>query len=249
MGASLLQRSSQTSATTAANGDPRPLSLRLAAPVEVIGIFAACQLFLWKYSQVYRRGWLLILLFLLASLLLRRPSAAKLGISFCHGWGALRWMVPGVVLPVAPLLIYGAREGRIGLLRPDLLAVMQFLTYLGWCALQQFALQSYLHNRLLDAVPNRHLTSAMTAVMFGSLHLPNPVLTVATLAGGVLLGEIFTRHRNIWVLALGQALVSTVILVSLPDAWHHRLRVGPGYDWWEVPRPHQLPGFRFRVPG
>jgi len=49
------------------------------------------------------------------------------------------------------------------------------------------------------------------------------------------MAEIFARYRNIWVLALGQALVSTVIFVALPDAWHHRLRVGPGYWWWEVP--------------
>lgn len=207
-----------------------------AAALEVVAVLAAAQLFLWHYSRTHRRGWLPILAWMLISMVVRRETPEKAGLAFRQGWDAMRWLVPGMLLPAVPLLLYGARQGRVGLLAPDAPALAQFGGYLVWCVLQQFALQSYLHNRLLEAVPNRHSSSAIIALGFSSLHLPNPVLTIATLAGGFVMAEIFARYRNIWVLALGQALVSTVIFVSLPDAWHHRLRVGPGYWWWEVPR-------------
>lgn len=228
-------------AQTALSGEPgtgviaRLTASHLAAALEVLAVFAACQAFLWKYSPRYPRGWLVILLFLVISLAVRRPRPGKLGLTVDHGWEAMRWMLPGVFLPTAVLLLYGARTGQVGLLLPDWLALAQFFHYLCWCVLQQFALQSYLHTRLLDAVPNPHFTSAMIGLIFGSMHLPNPVLTIATVAGGFIMGEIFARYRNLWVLAIGQALVSTAIFVSLPDAWHHRLRVGPGYYWWEIP--------------
>ncbi len=224
----------------------RPLVFRAAAALEALAVFAACQLFLWRFSQRYRRGWLLILAFILGSVLLRRQSAEKLGLTLRHMRGAARWMAPALLLTAGPLLLFGALHGRVGLLLPDAEALAQFAGYVGWCAMQQFALQSYMHNRLLDAAgappdasPNGrrpHWTPLALGVIFGSLHLPNPVLTVATLAGGAVMGEVFLRHRNIWILALGQALISTAIFVALPDAWHHRLRVGPGYGWWEVRR-------------
>lgn len=225
---------------------PRPLTPRAVAAVEVLAVFAACQLFLWRFSQRYRRGWVLILALMLASMLVRRDSLEKLGLTLRHAAGAARWMAVGLLLGAAPLLVFGARHGRIGLLLPDAQALVQFLAYFGWCALQQFALQSYLHNRLLDAAgPNANpagsglrprWTSLALGLIFASLHLPNPVLTIATLLGGVAMGEVFVRYRNIWILALGQALIGTAILVALPDAWHHRLRVGPGYHWWELRR-------------
>jgi hypothetical protein len=215
---------------------------RRAAALEVVGVFAATQLYLWNLHRGYRYGWLLILAFIIFSMVKRRETPERAGLSFRQGWGAVRWMAPGVLLPAFPLLLYGAHHGRIELLAPDWMALAQFAGYLMWCVLQQFALQSYMHNRLLDISSNPHFTSATIALIFGSLHLPNPVLTIATLCGGLVMGEIFARHRNIWVLAVGQALVSTVIFVSLPDAWHHRLRVGPGYWWWEIHGLHGLHG-------
>ncbi len=219
---------------------------RALAAVEVLAVFAACHLFLWRFSHRYRYGWLLILAWMLVSIVARGDSLEKLGLTLRHVPGAARWMAAGLLLGAVPLLVLGARQGRIGLLLPDALALAQFLAYFGWCALQQFALQSYVHNRLLDAAgasaepppkgARLRWTSLALGLIFGSLHLPNPVLTIATLAGGVVMGEVFVRYRNIWVLALGQALIGTTLLVALPDAWHHRLRVGPGFHWWELRR-------------
>jgi hypothetical protein len=225
----------------AATGTARPARLptprndsrfRLAAAAEALAVFAICQLYLWRLSQTHRRSWPLILILMLFSICWRRETPARLGLLITRGLGAARWVAAGVLFGAAPVLIWGWRLGQVSLMRPDSWAVTQFTSYLCWCVLQQFALQSYMHNRLMDAVPNRHFTSVAVGVIFASLHLPNPVLTIATLPGGVAMGEVFARHRNIWLLALGQAIVATALLVAFPDTWHHRLRVGPGFDRW-----------------
>jgi hypothetical protein len=67
------------------------------------------------------------------------------------------------------------------------------------------------YSQVRDAVPGWRGISLVVGVMFGSLHLPNPVLAIATFVGGIAMAEIFARYRNIWILALGQALASTLI--------------------------------------
>jgi hypothetical protein len=206
---------------------------RWIAAAEVVGVFAACNIFLWAYSQQYRAAMWLLVLFMLGSVLLRRESAERLGLSFRHTRGATRWLVPGVAFAAVPLFAFGAAEGRIGLLLlPDRLLLLQFTGYFAWCVLQQFALQSYMHNRLLTAVGNSRRTPLLIGLIFGALHLPNPVLTVVCLVGGTVMGAVFLRHRSIWILALGQALIGMMLFSSLPEDLHGRMRVGPGYHTW-----------------
>ncbi len=206
---------------------------RLLAAAEALLVFGACQLYLWRYYREYRRGWLLILAFIIGSMVVRRESAEKLGLSFRHAAaGAARWTAIATGAAAIPLMLYGYYTGRLDVMLPDAHALLQFTAYFVWCLLQQFALQSYIHNRVRDAAPGWRGISLVVGVMFGSLHLPNPVLTIATFVGGIATAGIFARYRNIWILALGQALASTLIFVALPDTWHHRLRVGPGYYFW-----------------
>lgn len=206
--------------------------LRLVAVLEAVAVFAACQALVWR--PAYRHLWLLLLAWLLFSAWLRNESPQDLGIGWKGARASLPWAAAGVAAAGIPILAWGALHGRVGILLPDGLALLQFAGYAWWCVMQQFALQSFMHQRLLDAVNRPHFTSIVIGVMFGSLHLPNPVLTIATLFGGWAMGEVFARNRNIWVLALAQAIVSTCIVVALPDSMHHRLRVGPGYFFWHL---------------
>ena len=47
--------------------------------------------------------------------------------------------------------------------------------------------------------------------------------------GGTAMAAMFGRHRNILPLAVGQALLGSLLWWSFPLAWHHMLRVGPAY--------------------
>jgi hypothetical protein len=40
---------------------------------------------------------------------------------------------------------------------------------------------------------------------------------------------LFGRNRNIIPLAVAQALIGSLAFWAFPVAWHHHLRVGPGY--------------------
>jgi membrane protease YdiL (CAAX protease family) len=108
-------------------------------------------------------------------------------------------------------------------------ALAAFAFYGAWCVVQQYLMESYFHCRLLSLSNNRHLTSAIVALMFGAGHLPNPILTVVTTVGGFALAEIFARHRNIFPLALAQTVGGFVVAVLSPASLIHNMRVGPGY--------------------
>jgi hypothetical protein len=63
------------------------------------------------------------------------------------------------------------------------------------------------------------------------------VLLPLTLIGGSAMAWMFGKQRNIIPLAIGQAILGSIIFWAFPLAWHHHLRVGPGYysSWLPVP--------------
>ena len=140
-----------------------------------------------------------------------------------------------VVLPIAltlfvPAVLYGVTHRDLLIIPPPGLRVLPaFALYGLWCVFQQYLMQSYFHNRLMEISSNHHLTSSIVALMFGAAHLPNPILTVATTLGGFMFAEIFARHRNIFPLALAQTVGGFLIAVLSPPGLIHNMRVGPGY--------------------
>jgi membrane protease YdiL (CAAX protease family) len=95
--------------------------------------------------------------------------------------------------------------------------------------LQQVALNSLLHNRMLSIVRNEWLAAALTGAIFAACHWPNPVLVPLTFVAGTAMAWMFGRVRNIIPLAFGQTLLGMLVGWAFPMAWHHHLRVGPGY--------------------
>ncbi len=103
-------------------------------------------------------------------------------------------------------------------------------SYLAFCVLQQVALNSLVMNRLLRAFDGRVRPAALVAgLVFSALHWPNPVLVPVTFVGGVAMAWLFGKERNIVPLAVGQAVLGSLIWWAFPLAWHHSMRVGPGY--------------------
>jgi membrane protease YdiL (CAAX protease family) len=108
-------------------------------------------------------------------------------------------------------------------------AAASLLGYGAWCAFQQYLAQSYFNNRLMEVVRNRHLSSLLVGIIFGSAHIPNLILMVATTVAGFVFAEVFARHRNIWPIALAQAVGGLLIAAVAPASLIHNMRVGPGY--------------------
>ena len=100
--------------------------------------------------------------------------------------------------------------------------------YALWALMQQFALQSFFYLRMESLLGSRRAVGA-AALLFSTVHLPSPVLTVGTLLGGLFFCEMFRRYRNIVPLGLVHALLGLTIAASFSDTILHRMRVGIGY--------------------
>jgi membrane protease YdiL (CAAX protease family) len=105
----------------------------------------------------------------------------------------------------------------------------KFGSYLAFCLLQQVGLNSFLTNRLLAAFEKPVPAALLAGTLFAALHWPNPVLVPLTLVGGMAMAWLFATERNILPLTLGQAILGALVWWAFPLAWHHSLRVGPGY--------------------
>lgn len=98
-----------------------------------------------------------------------------------------------------------------------------------WGPLQQYALQGFI-NRRAQVVWGRGWRSIfVVALVFALLHLPNPWLTFATFAGGLLWAYVYQRAPNLLALGLSHALMTWVLISSVPPAALHNLRVGFKY--------------------
>lgn len=84
-------------------------------------------------------------------------------------------------------------------------------------------------DRLLRMVRSEAISLALAGTLFAAAHLPNLVLTAATLVWGIVSCTLFRRYRNLWALGLAQGLLGLCFAICVPDALHHHLRVGLGY--------------------
>lgn len=98
-----------------------------------------------------------------------------------------------------------------------------------WALFQQYALNGFVNRRAQLALGRGLKSIALVAVIFGLLHLPNPLLTMVTIIGGLILAAVYQRQPNLFALALSHTLVSlTLALVTPPDLFNS-LRVGLKY--------------------
>jgi len=196
---------------------------------EILLVYAGILYYIWRWQFTYPRAWMTLAAAVLLSHFAHRDTFRSLGLART----GLR-PTAGIVLPLAlalyiPLVVYGFAHRSLVFLRPNSRALMSLLGYTVWCLVQQYLTQSYFHNRLMSVVSNRHVSSLVVGFMFGSAHLPNPILMVATTLGGFIFAEIFALHRNIWPLALAQAVGGFLLAAISPASLIHNMRVGPGY--------------------
>jgi membrane protease YdiL (CAAX protease family) len=100
--------------------------------------------------------------------------------------------------------------------------------YVLWALEQEFILQSFFYLRMETLLGGRKAVF-ITALLFSSVHIPSPILTLATLIGGVFFCEMFRRFRNILQLGLVHAAMGLTVAASFSDSLLHNMRVGIGY--------------------
>ena len=97
-----------------------------------------------------------------------------------------------------------------------------------WSFGQQYLLQAFAYTRLREVIASTRAAAFAAATVFALFHLPNPLLSMATLIMGWISCRLFQRHPNLVTLACSHALLSLTLAHTLPAEWMHGLRVGPG---------------------
>ncbi|MGC1106400.1 MAG: CPBP family intramembrane glutamic endopeptidase [Candidatus Acidiferrales bacterium] len=204
-------------------------TLRILSLIDVIGIPICVLLFIWKLEFTAREAWLIFPIWIAASFLLHRDTPKMLGWRADNLWAATQWALVALAIMAGLLIVTGLVLGQPRHIPANLRSPARFWSYFAFCLLQQVALNSLLNNRLLSLLRRDWLAAIVTGIIFAACHWPNPVLVPLTFAGGAVFAWLFARHRNILPLAVMQAILGSIAWWTFPVAWHHDLRVGPGY--------------------
>jgi membrane protease YdiL (CAAX protease family) len=146
------------------------------------------------------------------------------------GWRGLvpsLWILPASLALAAVSILVAAKIGTLhSLYKADFRHVAGYLL---WTTYQQFLLQDYFMPRALRLLSSEAAAVGVTAVLFALAHMPNLVLTAATLVWGAVSCMLFRRYGNLYALGLAQCLLGLCFAVCIPDTLNHHLRVGLGY--------------------
>ncbi len=206
----------------------RPWNLRSRPAFELATGYALILLVIWT-PQPFQRGffWLAFAWIVGATIVSRRRDD-ELGFDLRRVRSSL-WIVAAVF--VVCLVAVGTAEA-LHLLHPlfgPKPLGMHVWGYLVWALLQQFILQDYFLVRLLHITGSGTQSVVLAGVLFAIAHLPNPVLTVATLVWGVVACYIFLRYRSLYALALAHWMLGLCVAVITPNDVNRHMRVGLGY--------------------
>ena len=212
-------------------------SLRTLAEL-TIG-FAAILIVLWLPTREQLIFGPIALLAPLILVLRQKPTLSDLGLHW-RGSVSSFWILPAAAVAATAGILMARAAGTFHeLYKPDLAHVGGYVL---WTIYQQFLLQDYFMPRL-TRVLNTDAAIAFAAVLFAMAHLPNVVLTVATLVWGAVSCALFRRCRSVVVLGITQGLLGLCFAVCVPDAYLHHMRVGLGYWHYHPPVAGHYAGY------
>jgi hypothetical protein len=209
----------------------------LAQKIRDLSILAGCYLLLeaalWSppgRQLIYGFAALLAMVFFTFA---RQMPLEKIGVDH-RAWIRGGWVILGAIAAAALLLAIAASAGTLQPLASSHSAWARSLLYAIWGLEQEFMLQCFLFLGLMRVFGSRAAVP-IAASLFAISHLPNPLLTVATLFVGLALTAAFARYRNLYVVSIAHVILGLAFATSVPEVLHHHMRVGWGYSRY-VPR-------------
>jgi hypothetical protein len=197
--------------------------------VEALAFCALVGWYIWQLQELLRNSWIVFPIWLAVSFVFHGDTPKTLGWRADNLWPSTKRAAMVFVPCIFALAAVGIFLGALHRPASHLLVPKHFFGYLSFCLVQQVALSSYATNRVFAATGSEVRTALIAGVIFGALHWPNPVLIPLTWIGGTAMALVFLRERNILPLTLFQSILGTLVWWAFPLAWHHAMRVGPGF--------------------
>ena len=204
-------------------------SSRLAPLLEAFAFTAYVAWYIWQLQAALWYSWMVFALWLVVSFLLNKDTPQSLGWRADNLWNATKRSAMVFLPCILVILVVGLFLGGSQRLIHPLLVPKHFFSYMAFCLIQQVGLNSLVTNRLLAAMKSPLRVSLVAGTLFALLHWPNPVLVPVTWIGGILMSWLFAKERNILPLTFWQGILGTLVWWAFPAAWHHAMRVGPGF--------------------
>jgi membrane protease YdiL (CAAX protease family) len=171
------------------------------------------------------------LAFMILSHRIRSESLKDIGWRLDTFFAAAKLLLLPTVVPTIVLLAIGWYASSINFFRWDGGSSIFGAPALGicWGLLQQYALQGFVNRRAQVAWGRGWLSITIVALFFAALHFPNPLLSLATFAGGLLWAWVYQHAPNLLALGLSHGLMTWVLISTVPPAALQNLRVGFKY--------------------
>ncbi|MCA1594223.1 MAG: hypothetical protein LC754_16675 [Acidobacteria bacterium] len=211
---------------------------RVLAAWEIVSVVSSVLIAEWAVSSLAGGNKLigavpvsLALVLMVLSHRLRGESAREIGWRLDNFPRAARLLAVPTVVPVAVLIAFGWYASSVNFGRWGGGHLVFGLLPFGvlWGLLQQYVLQGFV-NRRAQLIWGRGWSSVVAvALVFAALHLPNPWLALATFAAGLVWATVYQRAPNLFALGLSHALMTWVLISTVPPAALHSLRVGFNY--------------------
>ena len=183
---------------------------------------------LWSSRLAFRNKWAFVAaITVFVFVLVDRPSLQRMGLALPTSFGAS--LVLAVSFATAVFLVFMVRwaGGQIPA-NPTWPSLHLTWQYLAWALIQEFMLQAFFFTRC-EELFGSSAAVWVAATLFASAHLPSPILTAFTLAGGLFFCEMFRRYRSIYPIGMVHGLLGLTIALTMPDSLLHHMRVGIGY--------------------
>ncbi len=197
-----------------------------------MGGYALLEVALWTSRPYQILFGLLTVAYIIGGVIVRQSSADELGISarrVRRGW----WALIAALSIAAVMVVLSLRMGTLHSITRDPAVLTGALLYLVWSLEQEFMLQGFFFIGI-KRLTGKGWAILGSAVLFALAHLPNPILMVATLLGGLFFTTLFARYRNLVMVGLVHAILGLTLFITAPDSLNRHMRVGRGYGEWNV---------------
>jgi hypothetical protein len=205
---------------------------RNRATLELVVALSLLELVFWTDSKALLAGGWRTLLAVSAGVAIfyflwnQRPSLADFGLQPRSGVFSAKPLIVATAIGAGFILSFGFFFGTISIPR-DCARWFGRACYqsLG----QQILLHVFLMPRLSLILQDVHSASRCAGLIFGLLHVPNPILTPLTIIAGWYWVSWFRQFANLPAVWMSHLILGTATFMSFPEDWLRRMRVGIGY--------------------